>query len=73
MKEKLRFGVIGAGRMGTNHAKVISKRDDVELVGICDTNTWSAQIAAWRCGAMAFSDYRELLPKIDAVIVAVPT
>jgi predicted dehydrogenase len=73
MSDKLKFGVIGAGRMGTNHAKVISKRDDVEFVGICDTNTWRAQIAAWRCGGMAFNDYKDLLSKTDAVVVAVPT
>jgi len=73
MSEKIKFGVIGAGRMGTNHAKVIARRDDVELVGVCDTNTWRSQIAAWRSGAMAYNDYNQLLPKIDAVVVAVPT
>lgn len=73
MSEKIRFGVIGAGKMGTHHAKVISRREDVELVGVCDTNTWRSQIAAWRCGAMAYNDYRELLKKTDAVVVAVPT
>ncbi|MFC1679620.1 Gfo/Idh/MocA family oxidoreductase [Elusimicrobiota bacterium] len=70
---KIRFAVIGAGRMGTHHARVLGKHPEVELVGVSDPNTWRAQIAAWRGGALACREYRELLPKVDAVVIAVPT
>ena len=73
MNQKIRFGVIGAGRMGTNHARILGKHPDIDLVGVSDTNVWRAQIAAWRGGAAAYPDYKDFLPKVDAVIVAVPT
>lgn len=71
--EKVRFGVIGAGSMGSKHARVLGKHPEVELVGVCDPNTWRAQFAAWRGGGIACRDYKDLLSKVDAVIVAVPT
>ena len=73
MNQKIRFGVIGAGRMGTNHARILGKHPDIDLVGVSDTNVWRAQIAAWRGGAAAYPNYKDFLPKVDAVIVAVPT
>ncbi|MFH2202496.1 MAG: Gfo/Idh/MocA family oxidoreductase [Elusimicrobiota bacterium] len=72
-KRKIRFGVVGAGRMGTHHARTLSKHPDIELVGVSDTNVWRAQVAAWRSGALAHKDYRDFLGKVDAVVVAVPT
>ncbi len=70
---RIRFGVIGAGRMGSNHARILGKHPGVELVGVSDTNIWRAQIAAWRGGALAYRDYTDFLKKIDAVVIAVPT
>lgn len=71
--KKIRFAVIGAGRIGSLHARILGKHPGVELVAVCDPNIWRAQIAAWRGGALAQRDYREILPKVDAVVVAVPT
>lgn len=59
--------------MGTNHARILGKLPDVELVGVSDINIWRAQIAAWRGGGHAHRDYRDFLKKVDAVVVAVPT
>lgn len=70
---KVRIGVVGAGKIGSHHARILGKLPDVELVGICDTNLWRAQIAAWRSGAVAFQSYNDLIRQVDAVIVAVPT
>src|SRR6185369_10795950 len=44
--EKIKIAVIGAGKMGTHHARALSKVPGVELVGVCDTNVWKAQLAA---------------------------
>lgn len=71
--KKIRFGVVGAGRMGSNHARILGNNPDVDFVGISDTNIWRAQIAAWRGGARAHRDYKDFLNKVDAVVVAVPT
>jgi predicted dehydrogenase len=70
---KIRVAVIGAGRIGSLHSRILGKHPDVELVAVCDPNIWRAQIAAWRGGALAHRDYKEVLPKVDAVVVAVPT
>jgi predicted dehydrogenase len=70
---KIRVAVVGAGKMGTHHARALSKLHDVELVGVCDTNVWKAQLAAWQSNTVAVRDYKDVLSRVDAVIVAVPT
>ncbi|MFH1724654.1 MAG: Gfo/Idh/MocA family oxidoreductase [Elusimicrobiota bacterium] len=72
-EKKIRFGVIGAGRMGSHHARILGKHPDVELIGVCDSNMFRAQLASWRCGGTAHQDHKELLKKVDAVVIAVPT
>ncbi len=47
--------------------------DGVELVGICDTNRSRADEIAAKFGGQVVTDPRELLGRIDAVTVAVPT
>ncbi len=69
----LRIGVIGAGHLGRFHAKLAAERADVQLVGVCDAVADAANQLANECGAQAFCDYRDLIPQIDAAIVATPT
>ena len=70
---RIKIGVLGAGKIGTLHAKVLCKTPEFELSGVCDTNLWRAQFAAWQCNTVAIRDYRGVIDKSDAVIVAVPT
>jgi len=35
-KRALRVGVVGAGVMGSNHARVLAGLPDIELVGVVD-------------------------------------
>jgi predicted dehydrogenase len=69
----VRIGVIGAGKIGSHHARIASRLPGVKLVGVCDTNFWRAQITTWRCGGAAFRNPSDLLNQVDAAIVAVPT
>jgi predicted dehydrogenase len=69
----IRVAVIGAGRIGTHHARILSKIPGVELVGVCDTNVWRSQLTAWQSNTSAVRDYREVFSRVDAVVVAVPT
>lgn len=71
--KKLRFGVIGAGKIGTYHARTLSKLEGVELIGVADVDLLRAQTLAWENNAVAYRDYKDLLPLVDAVVVAVPT
>ncbi len=70
---RVKIAVVGAGKIGTLHAKVLVKTPDFELAAVCDTNLWRAQFAAWQCNSVAVRDYRDVLRQCDAVIVAVPT
>jgi len=47
--------------------------DGVDLVGVCDVNRARADEIGTKFGAPAFSDARELVGRVDAVTVAVPT
>jgi predicted dehydrogenase len=70
---RLRLGVVGVGHLGQHHARVLASMDDVELVGVADTRPDQGRAVAQRCGTAWFADWRDLLDKVDAVSVAVPT
>jgi len=69
----VRIGVIGVGHLGQHHARLLASMDGVELVGICDINRARGDEIAAKFGAPAFGESRELLGRVDAVTVAVPT
>lgn len=72
-EKKIKFAVIGAGKVGTFHVRTLSKMADVELVGVCDTDAVRAQNLAWEYNSTAYTKHEDLLPQIDAAIIAVPT
>lgn len=71
--KSLKFGVIGAGKIGSYHAKTLSELKAVQLVGICDADSMRAQRLAWKYNCLPYTNYKDLIPKTDAVVVAVPT
>ena len=71
--EALRVGVIGVGHLGRHHARVLAGIEGVTLAGVADARPEQARAVAEACGTAAFDDYRELLGRVDAVSVAVPT
>jgi predicted dehydrogenase len=70
---RLRMAVVGVGHLGKEHARILAGLEDVELVGVADVNTQQAETVAARLGAPAYTDYRPLLDRVDAVSVVVPT
>lgn len=73
MTEKTRVGVVGAGAIGRHHVRILSRLPEADLAGVCDTNLWRAQLAAWRYNSVAFRNYTDVLKQVDAVVIAVPT
>lgn len=69
----IKLGVIGIGSMGKNHVRVCSEIDNIELVGIADIDKTAVQKVAERFDISAFFDYKELIQKLDAVVVSTPT
>lgn len=71
--ERLRVGVLGVGYLGRFHAKIYAAMPDVELVGVADVDATAAETVAGQYGCRAYRDARELLGKVDAVSIVVPT
>jgi predicted dehydrogenase len=75
-KKKLRVAAIGVGSLGRHHARnyaELAAEGRVELVGFCDSNAETASKLAAEHGTTAFTDWHELLDKVDAVSIATPT
>jgi predicted dehydrogenase len=70
---KIRVGLIGAGNMGSNHARVLSNIQDVEFIGVTDINHMIGSQLADRYNTDFFHSVDELLTRIDCVIIATPT
>jgi UDP-N-acetylglucosamine 3-dehydrogenase len=68
----IKVGVVGVGMMGQHHARIYSELD-CELVGVADKNFEQAKKIGERYGTSYYKDYAELLNKVDAVSIAVPT
>jgi predicted dehydrogenase len=68
----IRAGIIGAGSMGENHARVYSELQHVELAAVFDRDRDVAQRVAAEFGAETLPLDR-LLDRCDVVTVAVPT
>lgn len=73
MSNLIKVGVIGVGYLGRFHALIYSKMPQVELIGIVDVNIERAQVVAQEAGCQVFSKADDLLGKIDAVSIVVPT
>ena len=70
---KLRTAVVGAGKMGSIHAKVYSSLQNSELVAIVDSDEKRAKKIAKKFKCQALTDCAELVGKVDAVTIATPT
>lgn len=69
--DRIRIGVVGAGYMGTNFARLIQAHPLCELAGIADLNTEVAARASEGLGCAAFGSAEELLAssKVDGLVV----
>lgn len=73
MTEKIRIGVAGVGYLGRFHALIYSRMPDVELVAVADTDLETAKKVAAECGCEAAANSHDLLGRVDAVSIVVPT
>jgi predicted dehydrogenase len=70
----LRLGVVGAGVMGYNHARVLSELPGIELIGVADPDDKQADFVRRTLDCATVPDVSELLALgIDAVSIAAPT
>jgi predicted dehydrogenase len=71
--ERIRIGLIGAGRMGRNHARVYSTLRHADLIGVYDPIGEAAQNVAAPYEVIAYAELDPLLDAVDAVSIATPT
>ena len=73
MSAKLRVGVVGVGYLGKFHARIYASLANVELVGVVDADSATAARIAAEYHCTAYAKPEELLGKVDAVSIVVPT
>jgi myo-inositol 2-dehydrogenase / D-chiro-inositol 1-dehydrogenase len=75
-KRKIRFGLLGAGRIGRVHAETLAFRiPEAEIAAIADVNRPAAEAIAERCGIPRVAESAEIFANssIDAVLICTPT
>lgn len=72
-KDRLRVAVVGVGHLGEYHVKKYRNIPSVELVGVVDTDPDRAVEIEKRYEIKAYGGHREILGRVDAVSLAVPT
>ena len=73
---KLRVAAIGVGSLGRHHARnyaELAAEGKVELVGVCDIDTATAEAAGSLHNVAYFTDWKDLLDKVEAVSIGTPT
>ncbi len=71
--ERVKAGIIGVGHMGQYHVGAYMEIHFVDVVGVADINEERLKAVRRQYDIQGFTDYRELLPLVDVVTVAVPT
>ena len=69
----VRVAVVGVGHLGQHHARILAELPGVELFAVVDTNRARAEEIATAHHTQALTDHRELVGRVDAVTLAVPT
>jgi predicted dehydrogenase len=73
VSEPVRFGVVGLGRMGLNHVRVLSLLKGAEIRCVYDSDTETRERIAGSTGAQPVGDIGAMFGKIDALVIASPT
>lgn len=72
-QKTLRVAVVGAGKMGQHHLRIYRMLRDAHLVGVVDVDKKRAEQAAKQYQCEAFTHIEDLIGKVDAVSIAVPS
>ena len=70
---RIRVGVVGCGHLGAIHARLLSSRSDVELVGVVDPCEGPRDALASSLCCEGFGKPEDLIGKAEAAIIAAPT
>lgn len=71
--DKIRTAVIGVGYLGKFHAEKMQLLPNSNLIAVCDIEVERCQAIAKQMNVQPVFNYQELIGKVDAVSIAVPT
>ncbi|MFC1742991.1 Gfo/Idh/MocA family oxidoreductase [Candidatus Riflebacteria bacterium] len=71
--DKVKVAVVGTGHMGRHHVRIYNEMPEVELIGVCDIRKDLGMEYAQQFQTTFFENYKDLIPKVEAVSIAVPT
>lgn len=69
----LKIGVIGAGKLGETHIKILKKIDAFELVGFFDSNEEIKKRVSKIYGVKAYDKVDDLMQVVDVIDIVKPT
>jgi predicted dehydrogenase len=72
--EKLKVGIVGAGRMGITHHAIINSHPNVEVAALADPSTVMNSMLEKYIGVRTYKDHASMLEReaLDAVLVCTP-
>jgi len=70
---KIRTAVIGVGYLGHYHAEKYANLPSSDLIAVCDINSERRNEVAQEHQTTPIENYHDLIDKVDAVSIAVPT
>src|SRR5208282_4938668 len=71
---RIRVAVVGCGRISKNHFQsVLAHDNDIQLVGVCDTNPQRLDAAASALGVPGYAMLSDVLAEAEADIVILGT
>jgi predicted dehydrogenase len=71
----IRFGIIGAGKMGISHFAIVNAHKNASVVAVCDTSSYVLSILKKYTGVETYESHEKMIDQagLDAVLVATPT
>jgi virulence factor len=72
-RKRLKVGLIGAGTMGRYHARAICALPGAKLEAVSDIDRDRVESLATEFKTRIFSNFKEMLSLVDAVVIASPT
>ncbi len=70
---KLNIGVVGTGHLGKLHIKMFREIENCNLIGINDSNSEQAKLAADKFSVKIFDSLESLLKNVNAISIAATT